>query len=55
MRRSSAPFLAVIGLLIGILFMALVAPDHATDSPGARSEFPAVTTTTEVDRSEARP
>ena len=52
MRRRSAPFLAIVGVLIGILFMALVAPDHATDSPGGS---PGVSTTAEVDRSEARP
>ena len=52
MRRPSAPFLAVVGLLIGILVMALVLPDHATDSPGG-NEVP--TTTTVVDRSGAQP
>jgi hypothetical protein len=58
MRRPSAPFLAIVGILIGVIVMALVAPDHATDSPPGRADVPGVpTTATEsgVDRSEARP
>ena len=53
MRRPSAPFLAVVGLLIGILVMALVLPDHASDTPAGRVDTPS--TTSDVDRSEARP
>jgi hypothetical protein len=52
MRRRSAPFLAVVGVLIGILLMALFAPEHATDAPAGVREVP---TTAGVDRSEARP
>jgi hypothetical protein len=53
MRRPSVPFLVVVGVLIGILFMALVLPDHATDTPSGPTDVP--TTPAGVDRSEARP
>jgi hypothetical protein len=53
MRRPSAPFLAVIGVLIGILLMALIAPDHATDAPARPGDVPV--TTPDVNGSEARP
>ena len=53
MRRPSVPFLAVIGVLIGILLMALVAPDHAGDSPAHRPDVSS--TTVDVDHSEAHP
>jgi hypothetical protein len=53
MRRPSAPFLAVVGVLIGILLMALIAPDHATDAPGPPANAPV--TTPDVGRSAVQP